>query len=148
MGRAKLLPAISAIVLITILPVQPIIRAQQEPMPENPLALLRVGQDQKKALKFGDAIYQAIGFGNTFMVVTEAGNVIIDTSLPFNAARHKQLLQAENSGPVKYIILTHAHGDHTGGVQAWKQPDTQIIAQTNHVEFRHYQARLNGFFAR
>jgi glyoxylase-like metal-dependent hydrolase (beta-lactamase superfamily II) len=38
--------------------------------------------------------------------VTEAGNVIIDTSMPFNAARHKQLLQAENAGPVKYIILT------------------------------------------
>ncbi len=116
-------------------------------MPANPTALLRVGQDQKKALKVNEAIFQAIGFGNTFMVVTEAGNVIIDTSMPFNAARHKQLLQAENSGPIKYIILTHAHGDHTGGVTAWKQPATKIIAQDNHKEFQHYQSRLNGFYA-
>ncbi len=116
-------------------------------MSDNPLVLLRVGQDQKKALKFGEAIFQAIGFGNTFMVVTEAGNVIIDTSMQFNAARHKQLLQAENAGPIKYIILTHAHGDHTGGVTTWKQPETKIIAQKSHADFQHYQTRLNGFFA-
>ena len=146
MSRAKSLPAIAAAFLLTtILSVQPMTSAQQGQMSDNPLS---AGQDQKKALKFGEAIYQAVGFGNTFMVVTEAGNVIIDTSMPFNAARHKQLLQAENAGPIKYIILTHAHGDHIGGVPIWKQPDTKIVAQKNHSEFQHYQTRLNGFFAR
>jgi len=146
MSRAKSLPVIAAAFLLTtILSVQPMTSAQQGQMSDNPLS---AGQDQKKALKFGEAIYQAVGFGNTFMVVTEAGNVIIDTSMPFNAARHKQLLQAENAGPVKYIILTHAHGDHAGGVPIWKQPDTKIVAQKNHAEFQHYQTRLNGFFAR
>jgi alkyl sulfatase BDS1-like metallo-beta-lactamase superfamily hydrolase len=146
MSRAKSLPAIAAAFLLTtILSVQPMTSAQQGQMSDNPLS---AGQDQKKALKFGEAIYQAVGFGNTFMVVTEAGNVIIDTSMPFNAARHKQLLQAENAGPIKYIILTHAHGDHAGGVPVWKQPDTKIVAQKNHAEFQHYQTRLNGFFAR
>jgi alkyl sulfatase BDS1-like metallo-beta-lactamase superfamily hydrolase len=146
MSHAKFLTAIAAAFLLTtILSVQPAPQAQQDQMSDNPLA---AGQDQKKALKFGEAIYQATGFGNTFMVVTEAGNVIIDTSIAFNAARHKQLLQAENAGPVKYIILTHAHGDHTGGIQSWKQPDTKIIAQKYHADFQHYQRRLNGFFAR
>src|SRR5688572_7464258 len=148
MSRAKYLSLIAACLLTAILSFQPMSRARQEQMSDNPLALLRAGQDQKKALKFGEAIYQAVGFGNTFMVVTEAGNVIIDTSMPFNAARHKQLLQAENAGAVKYIILTHAHGDHTGGVQTWKQEETKIIAQKNHAEFQHYQNRLNAFFAR
>ena len=96
--------------------------------PENLMATVRVGQNQTKATKIADNIYQAIGFGNTFMVTTSAGNVIIDTSMPFNAALHKRLLQAENSGPIKYIILTHAHGDHTGGIPVWKQPGTQTIA--------------------
>jgi alkyl sulfatase BDS1-like metallo-beta-lactamase superfamily hydrolase len=146
MSRAKSLQAIAvAFLSASILSVQPMTRAQQGQMSDNPLS---AGQDQKKALKFGEAIYQAVGFGNTFMVVTEAGNVIIDTSMPFNAARHKRLLQAENAGPVKYIILTHAHGDHAGGVPVWKQPDTKIVAQKDHAEFQHYQTRLNGFFAR
>lgn len=121
--------------------------AQQEQLADNPLVLLRTGQDQKEALKINEAIYQAIGFGNTFMVTTSAGNVIIDTSLPFNAARHKQLLQAVSNGPIRYIILTHGHGDHTGGISAWQQTDTQIIAQREHAEFQHYQTRLAGFYA-
>src|SRR5262245_16308271 len=146
MGHAKFLLTIAvAFLLVTNFSVHQATHAQQEQMSNNPLA---DGQDQKKALKFGEAIYQATGFGNTFMVVTEAGNVIIDTSIAFNATRHKQLLQAENSGPIKYIILTHAHGDHTGGVPSWKQADTKIIAQKNHVELQHYLRRLNGFFAR
>jgi glyoxylase-like metal-dependent hydrolase (beta-lactamase superfamily II) len=82
---------------------------------DNPLTLIRAGQDQKNAVRISDHIYQAIGFSNTFLVVTPAGNVVIDTSLPFNALRHRQLLRAENSGPVRYIILTHAHGDHIWG---------------------------------
>jgi alkyl sulfatase BDS1-like metallo-beta-lactamase superfamily hydrolase len=123
------------------------ISAQQDQMQDNPLQLLRVGQDQKKALKINDSIYQAIGFGNTFLVVTPAGNVIIDTSMPFNAAHHKQLLRAENAGPIKYIILTHAHGDHIGGLSAWREAGTQIVAQREHADFMHYQARLNSFYA-
>lgn len=115
---------------------------------DNPLTLIRAGQDQKKAVRISDHIYQAIGFSNTFLVVTPAGNVVIDTSLPFNALRHRQLLRAENSGPVRYIILTHAHGDHIGGISAWREPGTQVIAQRRHAEFRHYETRLGEFFAR
>lgn len=105
------------------------------------------GAGQARALEFaGGRIFQAIGFGNTFMVTTKAGNVIIDTSLPTNAARHRALLRAASTGPVKDIILTHSHGDHTGGVGAWKEAGTHVIGQANEVEFRNYQTRLEGFF--
>jgi alkyl sulfatase BDS1-like metallo-beta-lactamase superfamily hydrolase len=117
----------------------------QNPIPD---ISFRAGANQKKATRINDAIYQAIGFGNAMMVVTGEGNVVIDTSIRAHAERNKKLLQAENSGPVKYIILTHGHGDHTGGVVLWKEVGTQVIAQKNHVEFMNYQARLNGFFAR
>src|SRR5258708_38553324 len=107
------------------------------------------GAGQTKALEFaGGRIFQATGFGNTFMVTTKAGNVIIDTSLPGNAARHKALLRAVSAGPIRDIILTHSHGDHTGGVPAWKEAGTHVIGQANEVEFRNYQMRLEGFFVR
>ena len=122
-------------------------RSFQQMAQDNPTALLRTGQDRKVPIKVNEAIFQAVGFSNTFMVTTSQGNVIIDTSMPFNSARHKQMLRAENSGPVKYIILTHAHGDHTGGVAAWKEAGTEVIAQRNHVEFMNYQARLANFYA-
>ena len=106
-----------------------------------------VGRDQTEAIRINEAIFQATGFGNTTMVVTPKGNVIIDTSLIVNASRHKRLLQAEDDGPVKYIILTHAHGDHTGGVNAWREEGTEIIAQDEHYEFINYQNRLKGMFS-
>ena len=106
-----------------------------------------VGRDQTEALRIHDSIYQASGFGNTNMVVTSEGNVLIDTSLIVNAQRHKQLLQAQDAGPIKYIILTHAHADHTGGVNAWREEGTEIIAQDEHYEFVNYQNRLKGIFS-
>ena len=120
----------------------------EEPVFANPTDLVRYGRDEKKALRIHEAIYQAIGFGNTFMIVTRAGNVIVDTSSPKHAVRHKKLLQAENSGPIKYIVLTHAHTDHTGGIGLWKEDGTQIVAQKQHVELVNYMKRLEGFFAR
>src|ERR1700722_2328646 len=113
----------------------------------NPPSPMREGLDRKEAVKINDNIYQAIGFGNTFLVTTPAGNVIIDTSSVLAAPLHVKLLRARSAGPVKYIILTHGHGDHTGGVALWKEPGTQIIAQKNQTEFLNYQTRLAGFFA-
>jgi alkyl sulfatase BDS1-like metallo-beta-lactamase superfamily hydrolase len=109
---------------------------------------LRAGAGQTKALAFaGGRIFQATGFGNTFMVTTKAGDVIIDTSLAPNAPRHHALLKAVSTAPIKDIILTHGHGDHTGGVPLWKEAGTRVIGQANEVEFRNYQERLAGFFA-
>ena len=113
----------------------------------NPVSPLREGLDRKEAFKITDNIYQAIGFGNTFLVTTPAGNVIIDTSSVVAAPLHVKLLKARSAGPVKYIILTHGHGDHTGGVPLWKEPGTEVIAQRNQTEFLNYQERLNRFFA-
>jgi alkyl sulfatase BDS1-like metallo-beta-lactamase superfamily hydrolase len=118
---------------------------QQDRVPDNPAVLTRVGD---RVIKVNDAIRMVLGFGNTFMVTTPDGNVIIDTSIAAHARVHHRLLRSESSAPTRYIILTHAHGDHTGGVPLWKEPGTQIIAQRNHVEFAHYQARLGEFFAR
>lgn len=116
--------------------------------PADPVALLRTGADQTEAIQVTDEIYLAVGFGNTFMVTTDEGNVIVDTSLPAHAPRHKQHLTAANDSPVRYIILTHGHGDHRGGVAQWKTADNEVIAQENYAEFVHYQMRLGGFFNR
>src|SRR5262245_26062896 len=108
----------------------------------------KIGENQKEPLKIGDAIYQAVGFGNTFLITTTAGNVIVDTSSANVAPRHQELLKKVSQAPVRYIILTHGHGDHTGGVHSWKQEGTQIIAQRNFPEFCAYQDRLAMYFAR
>lgn len=117
----------------------------QQGMAQNPSDLTRVGD---KVIKVNEAINLVQGFGNTFMLTTREGSVIIDTSSVLHARKHHELLTAGNASPIKYIILTHGHGDHTGGIPLWKEPGTQIIAQKNHVEFMHYQTRLGSFYAK
>ena len=110
------------------------------------LSGLAVAQEQEKMVKINDAIFMATTTGNVYLVKTPAGNVIIDTASSGQAALAKKLLAPEVRGPIKYIILTHGHADHIGGISLWKEPGTQIIAQRNYVEFVNYVARLEGFF--
>ena len=100
-----------------------------------------------KVVKIRDSIYMAPMGSNAYLVTTPDGNVIIDTAPARQAQEAKQLLVAENPAPVKYIILTHGHADHIGGIDLWKEPGTQIIAQENYVELVNYVSRLEGFFA-
>lgn len=104
-------------------------------------------QDQPKVVKINGSIYMAPFGANVYLVTTPSGNVVIDTGTSSEAANARDFLRAESHAPVKYIILTHGHADHIGGISLWKEAGTQIIAQRNYVELVNYVARLEGFFA-
>ena len=104
-------------------------------------------QDQPKVVKINGSIYMAPFGANVYLVTTPSGNVVIDAGTSSEAANARELLRAESHAPVKYIILTHGHADHIGGISLWKEAGTQIIAQRNYVELVNYVARLEGFFA-
>ncbi len=114
----------------------------------DPSLFLQQGNSQKTPQEIIPGIYRAAGFGNTLLVTTDEGNVVIDTSLPSSAAAHRKLLATVAPGAPKYIIVTHGHGDHVGGIKEWLGPGTKVIAHSSFVEFRAYQDMLSGFFAR
>lgn len=129
----------------------PLIGAAATPGEVSPLSLndySRMGAKQTAATKINDHIYMALGFSNTFLVLTEEGNVVIDTSSAISARKHYQLLRAVSQAPVRDIILTHAHHDHTGGVVLWKEPHTQVLAQRKFIELDRYQTRLSGYLSK
>lgn len=104
-------------------------------------------REEPKVVKISDSVYMATVTGNVYLVTTPAGNVVIDTATANDAPEARKLLDSISQGPVKYIILTHGHADHIGGISLWKEAGTQIIAQRNYVEFVNYVTRLEGFFA-
>jgi alkyl sulfatase BDS1-like metallo-beta-lactamase superfamily hydrolase len=103
--------------------------------------------DRVEVIKINDSIYEAVGASNVFLVKTPAGNVIIDTTNPVFAKEYVSALKKVSNAPVRYIILTHGHWDHTGGVAQWREPGTHVIAQREQVEFLNYSQRLNNFYA-
>jgi len=95
----------------------------------------------------GGKIHFAIGFGiaNSIMVEGDKGNIIIDASdSVFEAEKIYSLFSQKNSNPIKAIIYTHNHGDHTFGAAFYvnnQDEKPQIIA---HEDTDYYVQRIMG----
>jgi alkyl sulfatase BDS1-like metallo-beta-lactamase superfamily hydrolase len=102
-------------------------------------------------IKVAPSLFYVMGknvSSNTIVLETPAGAVVIDTSRPPASKAHFDLLQKSGVTKAAYVILTHGHGDHTGGVALWKSLGAKVVAQEEFSEFLGYQRMLAGFFAR
>jgi len=83
----------------------------------------------------GVYLAQGYDFSDFAFVDTGGGIVAIDTS---SNIRHAQAALAElrkkTTAPITHVILTHAHWDHVGGLEAIKGASAQVIAQGNFAE--------------
>jgi alkyl sulfatase BDS1-like metallo-beta-lactamase superfamily hydrolase len=80
--------------------------------------------------------------------VTPAGRIVINTGLGFEAPVHKRNFDAVDGGPIRYILLTQGHVDHVGGVELFRQPGTEIVAQENNRSCQEDDARIHTFRVR
>jgi len=78
------------------------------------------------------------GGSNAYLVKTPQGNVAIDTCNPIDAPEWLKILKAVSAAPVRYIIITHAHWDHAGGVALWKEAGTHVIASARRHRVRRH----------
>ena len=80
--------------------------------------------------KVTDDLYVIRGEGSNITVyVTDEGVVLVDDKFERNYDEVQTKLRSITDKPVKYVINTHPHGDHTGG-NAKLLPSAQIIAHT------------------
>ena len=100
---------------------------------------------QPAATPVADGIWVSEGLSNSYLVVTRAGRVVINTGMGFEAPTHKRNFDAVDGGPVRYILLTQAHVDHVGGVELFRQAGTEIIAQANNRVCQEDDARIHPF---
>jgi alkyl sulfatase BDS1-like metallo-beta-lactamase superfamily hydrolase len=95
----------------------------------------QAAQFPEKIVKIADGVYTAVGYSvsNSSMIVGEDGVIIIDTGMdvPRGEVIANQFRDITDK-PVRAIIFTHSHGDHTGGASAFIGKDRpQIWARAN-----------------
>jgi len=63
-----------------------------------------------------DGLYAIIGNGgNVGVRVTSEGVILIDDKFPQDFAEIQELIGTVSDQPVRYVLNTHHHGDHSGG---------------------------------
>ena len=69
------------------------------------------------AIPMNDFVYRIEGEGAFFLINTSEGAVLVDTGTPY-AQNDEQMAKVRElaSGPIRKIIVTHAHADHSGGL--------------------------------
>lgn len=78
--------------------------------------------------KFGDKVWFAVGHdvSNVAMIEGETGIIIVDAGMsPVRMEVLRLKFREITDKPIKGILITHGHGDHFGGIQAFLDEGSQ-----------------------
>lgn len=96
------------------------IASSQTPRP--PLTIEKVTGD----------LYVIIGNGgNVAVLPTSEGVILVDDKFDQDGPEIRAKVKTVTDKPIRYIINTHHHGDHTGGNQSFLDASTEVIAHRN-----------------
>jgi len=87
---------------------------------------------QIKTTDLGNKTYMLEGQGgNITVAVGTDGIIMVDTQFAPLSEKIKAAIKAISPLPIKYIVNTHFHGDHTGGNANFQKDGATVIAQDN-----------------
>lgn len=87
---------------------------------------------QIRTVKVADGVYMLMGSGGNIGVSAGAnGIVMIDDEYAPLTDKIRAALSAINPGPIRFLLNTHWHGDHTGGNENLGKAAVVIVAHEN-----------------
>src|SRR5579862_9432424 len=82
--------------------------------------------------KVRDDLYAIIGDGgNVAVYITNDGAIVVDDKYEQDNAQILEKVKSVTDKPIRYVLNTHQHGDHTGGNAKMLAGGAEIIAQKN-----------------
>ena len=103
--------------------------------PETIILEKRNEELKKEVIKIADNVYVASGYdaSNITMIEGENGVILIDAGMiPANTYEVYKEFRKITNKPIKAIIITHGHGDHTNGISPFLGDEAlQIWAAAN-----------------
>src|SRR5271170_5311762 len=109
------------------------VQAQQPPLPPPSSAPSTPALPPTATTKVTDNVYIFRYVNHQAMfIVTPAGVIATDPiSLRRPAKPYIDAIQAVTKAPIKYVIYSHSHFDHTAGGQPFKDLGATFVAQRN-----------------
>jgi cyclase len=99
---------------------------------------------QIKTTDLGNKTYMLEGQGgNITVAVATDGIIMVDTQFAPLSDKIKAAIKAISPLPIKYVINTHFHGDHTGGNENFQKDGAIVVAQDN-IRVRLAAGTTNG----
>ncbi len=82
-----------------------------------------------KPTDLGDGVYMLEGMGGNMTLATaKSGAILVDSQFAPLHDKIKAAIAKLTPQPVKYVVNTHFHGDHTGGNEAFAKDGATIVA--------------------
>jgi glyoxylase-like metal-dependent hydrolase (beta-lactamase superfamily II) len=128
---------------------------------DEPRILANLSVDAREGFRFteprlrreADGVYVAEGFdmSNIAFLVDDTGVIAIDAGTTEDSARAAvAALRKITQAPIKYVVITHAHWDHVGGLAALRESGTVVIADATFPQelerVRAFKAPYGWFF--
>jgi cyclase len=115
----------------------------QQPQPAAP-APVDFSKVEIKTTDLGDKLYMLEGQGgNITVAVAKDGIIMVDGEYAALHDKIKAAIATVSNLPIKYLINTHFHGDHTGGNEPFARDGAIVVAEVN-VKKRLATGTTNG----
>jgi alkyl sulfatase BDS1-like metallo-beta-lactamase superfamily hydrolase len=110
--------------------------------------LVNSGDNQVSAIERAAGVYESRGVGNSYLITTSDGDVLVNAGTLADARRGRELFNQVSKRPIRYIILTQSHANQYGGLEIYKTQENQVIAHRIYLKDRHYSDALSAHYQR
>lgn len=110
--------------------------------------MVRSGQGQTQAIDRGNGIWESRGIGNSYLITTTEGDVLINAGSLADARRGKELFARVSDHEIRYIILTQSHANQYGGLEVYKTNSNTVISHRFYPRERAYNEALSLHYRR
>jgi glyoxylase-like metal-dependent hydrolase (beta-lactamase superfamily II) len=120
------------------------IAVAQQPQPPTAPPPVDFSKVEIKTTDLGDGVYMFEGQGgNITVALAKDGIIMVDGQFAPLHDKIKAAIAVISNLPVKYLINTHFHGDHTGGNEAFAKDGALVVSEIN-VKTRLAAGTSNG----
>jgi glyoxylase-like metal-dependent hydrolase (beta-lactamase superfamily II) len=110
--------------------------------------MVRSGEGQAQAILRAPGVWESRGIGNSYLVTTPQGDVLVNAGVLRDARRGRELFAKVSQNPIRYIVLTQSHANQYGGLEVYKTADNVVIAHKTYPEDRAYSELLSPYYRR